>query len=140
MLKKIWDWIWDIDSVRSDIVIETSISGKPLLKFRSSLSGWSMSNTDEGLQGAHISITITQLGNNVSTIKALLRGEYQNYLSYQQYNRLVMAIEHRIADGGYYLSSARNAAGTLDFVRVYWDTEDREEIIALMQEYKSDKM
>lgn len=132
MFKRLWNWIWDVDEVRTTQRLSTSVSGLPLLTFRSSLSGWSITNTKEGLQGAVIAVTITQLGNNVETIKSLLRREYDNYLTEEDYIRLVACVEKRLEDGGYYLDTERNRAGHLDFIRIPWSKEDKEIITKLL--------
>lgn len=135
MLKRLWNWIWDVDEVRTTIRLRTSVSGLPLVTFRSSLSGWSMGHTKEGLQGAAIAMSITQLGNNVETIKSLLKREYDDYLSEEDYMHLVASVQTRLEQGGYYLDTRRNHAGHLDFVRVAWSEEDKEIITKLLASY-----
>lgn len=139
MIKRLWDWIWDIDGVRTEDVFCRSITGKPLVKCRSSLSGWSMWHTTEGLRGAQISINITQLGNNVEAIKGLLCGEFDDFLSKDHYNNLITKISQRIDDGGYYLTTKRNNTGNLDFVRVYWSQQDKEEIKRLLENSRNEE-
>lgn len=135
MLKRLWNWVLDVDEVRTTERLRTSVSGLPLVTFRSSLSGWSMGHTKEGLRGAAIAMSITQLGNNIETIKNLLKREYDDYLSEEDYKNLVASVQTRLEQGGYYLDTRRNRAGHLDFVRVPWSEEDKEIITKLLASY-----
>lgn len=134
-LRNLWDWIWDVDEVRTTIKLRTSVSGLPLVTFRSSLSGWSMGHTEEGLRGAAVAMSITQCGNNIESIKSLLKREYDDYLSEEDYKNLVASVQTRLEQGGYYLDTRRNRAGHLDFVRVAWSEEDKEIITKLLASY-----
>lgn len=135
MFKTLWNWIWDIDDVRSKDILKTSISGKALVEFRSSFGGWSLRQTDHGVKGSYICTTVSQIGNNIETIKQVLRREYDDYLSPDDYNELARVIRDRLSDGGYYLDTLRNKQGTVDFIRAYWSAEDKKEIQQLINSW-----
>lgn len=132
MFKRLWNWIWDIDGARTTDVISRSVSGFPLVVLERSAYGWSLDQTAQGLQGAHLAICITQLGENVEVIQKLLRREYDDYFSDDDYKRLVQMVFRRLNDGGYYISTERNESGSLDLVRVPWKEEDKEMIRNLL--------
>lgn len=135
MFKKIWNWVWDVDGARTTSVLSTSITGVPLFELSTKGFGsWRLSQTNAGLQGAHVSIIITQLGANQEMIKNLLRGEYDHCLSQRQKDSLLEVIRERVAEKGWYMATVRNAQGTLDFVRVPWEYTDLEEIKQLLAE------
>ncbi len=132
MFKTLWNWIWDIDGARTTDVISRSVSGFPLVVLERSAYGWSLSRTPQGLQGAHLAICITQLGENVEVIKKFLRKEYDDYFSEEDYKRLAQMVFRRLNDGGYYISTERNKTGSLDLVRVPWKEEDKKMIRNLL--------
>lgn len=132
MFKTLWNWIWDIDGARTTDVISRSVSGFPLVVLERSAYGWSLNQTPQGLQGAHLAICITQLGENVEVIKKFLRKEYDDYFSEEDYKRLAQMVFRRLNDGGYYISTERNKNGSLDLVRVPWKEEDKETIRNLL--------
>lgn len=136
MLKRLWNWIWDIDETRKEEVVKRSVSGEPLLIFKRGLyNNWGLIQTNNGLHGAMISVRITQIGDNVEVIKSLLRREYDDYLSQESYGKLIEEIKRRLAKGGYYYDSKRNSQGTLDIITVRWSEEDKQEILALLNEW-----
>lgn len=137
MFKRLFNWIFDIDEVKTTAVLSRSVSGIPLLTFRSSWSRWSVTTTDAGIKGSHIAITITQLGENVEKIKQVLRREHDDCLSAENYEHLVLKIEQRIADGGYYWETKRNREGHLHFYKVMWTDPEMKEIAKLLEEYRS---
>ena len=135
ILNKLFKYIFDVDGVRTESTISKSITGKPLMKCKSGMYGWSIWNTDEGVYSGLIAVTITQFGNNVDIIKKLLLGELDDYVTSEQKIRYTLNIQELIAEGGSYLTTVRNREGSLDFVRVPWEESDLNEIKNLMERY-----
>lgn len=116
-------------------VIKSSITGKPLVIVTGGFGhGFSLKQTDIGLQGCLISFRITQLGDNRQTILDLFNGEFDDYLSKSGKERLIEHIKHRYEHGGYYLDTKRNAQGDLDIVRIAWDNEFKTKLGKLLEE------
>ncbi|AMM43368.1 hypothetical protein JR318_gp213 [Escherichia phage vB_vPM_PD06] len=116
-------------------VIKSSITGKPLVIVTGGFGhGFSLKQTDIGLQGCLISFRITQLGDNRQTILDLFNGEFDDYLSKSDKERLIEHIKHRYERGGYYLETKRNSQGDLDIVSIAWDNEFKTKLGKLLEE------
>lgn len=116
-------------------VIKSSITGKPLVIVTGGFGhGFSLKQTDIGLQGCLISFRITQLGDNRQTILDLFNGEFDDYLSKSDKERLIENIKHRYEHGGYYLETKRNSQGNLDIVSIAWDNEFKTKLGKLLEE------
>lgn len=127
MLKKFWDWILDVDELRTKDVLTRSVSGKPLVELHSSLSGSNISTTPEGIRGATIAMHVTQVG-DLKLVKQTLRREFDDYLSEDDYQTLLVNIETRLKDGGYSIGISHNHKGHLEFHRVPWNAQDKAEV------------
>lgn len=116
-------------------VIKSSITGKPLVIVTGGFGhGFSLKQTDIGLQGCLISFRITQLGDNRQTILDLFNGEFDDYLSKSDKERLIEHIKYRYERGGYYLETKRNSQGDLDIVSIAWDNEFKTKLGKLLEE------
>lgn len=116
-------------------VIKSSITGKPLVIVTGGFGhGFSLKQTDIGLQGCLISFRITQLGDNRQTILDLFNGEFDDYLSKSDKERLIEHIKHHYERGGYYLETKRNSQGNLDIVSTAWDNEFKTKLGKLLEE------
>ncbi|ATI15767.1 hypothetical protein JR317_gp025 [Escherichia phage vB_EcoM_PHB05] len=116
-------------------VIKSSITGKPLVIVTGGFGhGFSLKQTDIGLQGCLISFRITQLGDNRQTILDLFNGEFDDYLSKSDKERLIEHIKHRYERGDYYLDTKRNSQGDLDIVSIAWDNEFKTKLGKLLEE------
>ncbi|QHR67584.1 hypothetical protein arall_140 [Escherichia phage arall] len=134
MFKWLKEFLTSLAEPKQD-VIKSSITGKPLVIVTGVFGhGFSLKQTDIGLQGCLISFRITQLGDNRQTILDLFNGEFDDYLSKSGKERLIEHIKHRYEHGGYYLDTKRNAQGDLDIVRIAWDNEFKTKLGKLLEE------
>lgn len=134
MFKWLKEFLTSLAEPKQD-VIKSSITGKPLVIVTGGFGhGFSLKQTDIGLQGSLISFRITQLGDNRQTILDLFNGEFDDYLSKSGKERLIEHIKHRYEHGGYYLDTKRNVQGDLDIVRIAWDNEFKTKLGKLLEE------
>lgn len=131
---KILGWVLAIGEPRQ-YSLRSSITGEPLLMYQEGhMGGYSIETSDVGMQGAHVAITISQLGDNREAAIKVLRGEYDYCLSYTGKESLIDTIIDRMEVGGYYLTTQRNEQGTLDIIRVYWDEDTYTTVKQLIEE------
>lgn len=143
MFKKIFKWLSTLGEPRND-TLSRSLTGEPLTMV--TLGGWgskgfSVKQTDVGVQGSLVSWKISQVGDNRQPSIDLLKGEYDYCLTKNTKNHLIEVIRDRLErEGGYYFETKRNAHGTLDFKKVYWDTKTVQRIEKLLEEYYDSKL
>ncbi len=132
-LKEFIFWIFDIDSCRTDVAVKLSMTGEPLLMMSKYGAIW---QTQAGLKGATVSVSIMQFGGSVSDIICTLNNEYDRYLTSEGKDSLIKKIRERADQKGKFISTKTNRRGTLDFVTCYWSNEDLSKINSLLERYK----
>ncbi|BDU12118.1 hypothetical protein [Escherichia phage phiWec179] len=143
MFKKILKWFSTLSEPRSD-TLNRSLTGEALLVVTLGswgAKGFAVKQTDVGIQGSLVNWKISQVGDNRQPSIDLLKGEYDYCLTQIGKDHLIEVIRDRLErEGGYYFETKRNAHGTLDFNKVYWDTKTVQRIEKLLEEYYDSKL
>lgn len=134
---KILKWLKSLLSFDKCSPLQLSLTGKPLLLYKTSAFGWGVKGTEFHLQGATIAFYVEQCY-NTDYILPLLRGEYDDYLTKEVKDRLISRVRHRLETSPISVKSFRSQKGEIEFNRVPWKQEETDTIRELIwREYEN---
>lgn len=133
MLKRLFDWILDVDNCRSHPALLTSMTGEVLVR---SSGGRGFYTTDIGLERLSISRSMF-LGNNYDTCRKILLGDFDHCLTVGDKKSYIEEIKILVMKGGEYRDAEYYSAGKLHFPKKYWSKPELNHISGLLDSVAS---